>query len=124
MAMKLLRSWVTSRPGWVVAFWVASAGAVGLCAPNLTRLAAEGQAHLAGEDAESLRASEALRRAWPDQAYESLAVAALHRAGWPDARPTSTMRDVWPPGSRGRVVRRRCCACSGRTRRRKSPGGW
>ena len=34
-----------------------------------------------GRDAESLDAGEALRRAWPDQAYESLVVAALYRSG-------------------------------------------
>ena len=81
MPMVLLRSMVTGRPGWVVVFWVAVAGAMGFFAPNLTRLAAEGQANLLGRDAESLGAGEALRRAWPDQAYESLVVAALHRAG-------------------------------------------
>ena len=81
MSSLLLRSLVTSRPGWVVAFWIAAAVAVGLCAPNLTRLAAEGQGNLLGKDEESQRAAEGLRRAWPDQAYESLAVGALHRAG-------------------------------------------
>ena len=40
-----------------------------------------GSGNLLGKDAESLRAGEALRVAWPDQAYESLAVAALHRPG-------------------------------------------
>ena len=81
MPMVFLRSMVTGRPGWVVVFWVAVAGAMGFFAPNLTRLAAEGQANLLGRDAESLVAGEALRRAWPDQAYESLVVAALHRSG-------------------------------------------
>ncbi len=81
MPSALLRSLVTSRPGRVVALWVASAVVVGACAPDLTRLAAEGQGNLLGRDAESLRAGEALRLAWPDRAYESLAVAALHRAG-------------------------------------------
>ncbi len=81
MPMVLLRSMVTGRSGWVVVFWVAVAGAMGIAAPNLTRLAAEGQANLLGGDAESLGAAEVLRRAWPDQAYESLVVAALHRSG-------------------------------------------
>ena len=54
MPMVFLRSMVTGRPGWVVVFWVAVAGAMGLFAPNLTRLAAEGQANLLGRDAESL----------------------------------------------------------------------
>jgi putative drug exporter of the RND superfamily len=81
MPMVLLRSMVTGRPVCVVVFWVAIAGAMGFFAPNLTRLAAEGQANLLGGDAESLGAAEVLRRAWPDQAYESLVVAALHRSG-------------------------------------------
>ena len=46
----------------------------------MTRLAAEGQGKLLGKDAESQRAAEGLSLAWPDQAYESLAVAALYRA--------------------------------------------
>ena len=81
MRILFLRSMVIRRPGWVVVFWVAAAGAMGFFAPNLTRLAAEGQANLLGGDAESHGAGEALRTAWPDQAYESLVVAALHRAG-------------------------------------------
>jgi RND superfamily putative drug exporter len=54
--------------------------AVGLIAPNLTRLAAEGQAKMLPRDAESLRAAEVVAAAWPDQAYESIAVVALNRA--------------------------------------------
>ncbi len=72
---------VTGRPYWVVAFWAAVAGSMGFFAPDLTRLAAEGQSHLLGRGTESQDASEALRRAWPDQAYESLIVAALYRSG-------------------------------------------
>ena len=79
--MRFLRSWVTRRPGWVALLWIAAAALVGLLAPNLTRLAAEDQAHLLRSDAESRRGSEELGRAWPDQSYESLAVAAVHRAG-------------------------------------------
>jgi putative drug exporter of the RND superfamily len=81
MTMSVVRSWVTRCPAWVVALWAAAALAMGLAAPNLTRLAAEGQAHLLGSDAESRRATEELRRAWPEQSYESLAVAALVRSG-------------------------------------------
>ena len=72
---------VTGRPGWVVLFWVATAGAMGFIAPNLTRLAVLGQANLLDGDAESKVAGEALRLAWPDQAYESLVVAAVYRSG-------------------------------------------
>ena len=53
--------------------------AVGLLAPNLTRLAAEGQAKMLPRDAECLRAAEMVGQAWPEQAYESTAVVALHR---------------------------------------------
>ncbi len=81
MPLGFLRALVTTRPWWVVALWCATAVATGFWAPNLTKLAAEGQGHLLGGDAESLRAGEALRLAWPDRAYESLAVAALHRNG-------------------------------------------
>jgi RND superfamily putative drug exporter len=81
MSLESLRGVVTSRPGWVVALWMGTAVVVGLCAPDLTRLAAEGQGNLLGKEAESQRAAESLRIAWPDQTYESLAVAALHRAG-------------------------------------------
>jgi RND superfamily putative drug exporter len=77
-----IRSGITlRRPAWVVVFWCAAAGLMGFFAPNLTRLAAEGQAKLLGKDAESEGAGEALRAAWPDEAYESLVVAALHRSG-------------------------------------------
>jgi RND superfamily putative drug exporter len=76
-----LRSTVSRRPGAVTAVWLAAAAAVALSAPDLTRLAAEGQAKLLGRDAESLRAKELIARAWPEQAYESLAVVALHRPG-------------------------------------------
>jgi RND superfamily putative drug exporter len=75
----MLRATVTQRPGWIVAFWVVLAAAVGLAAPDLTRLAAEGQAHLVDEDAESSRGARLIREAWPDQTYESQAVAALSR---------------------------------------------
>src|SRR4051794_17347935 len=76
-----LRSLVSRRPGWVVGTWGALALAVGLLAPDLTKLAAEGQARMLGRDAESIRASEVVGRAWPGEAFESLAVAALHRPG-------------------------------------------
>ena len=81
MSLDGLRSIVSRRPGAVIAVWLSVAAAVGLLAPDLTHLAAEGQAKLLARDAESLRAAEAIGRAWPGQAYESLAVAALHRPG-------------------------------------------
>src|SRR5215216_6203305 len=81
MTLDSLRSLVSRRPEWVVGGWLALAVAVGLLAPDLTRLAAEGQAKLLGRDAESLRAAELVGQSWPGQAYESLAVVALHREG-------------------------------------------
>ena len=35
---------VNHKPGWVVAIWLVAAAAVGVLSPNLTKLAAEGQA--------------------------------------------------------------------------------
>jgi RND superfamily putative drug exporter len=72
--------WVVGRhPGWVVGGWVALALVVGLAAPNLTRLAAEGEANLLPHDVESVRADALLRRLWPGESYEALAVIALER---------------------------------------------
>lgn len=79
MAFDTLRWVVSRRPVWVVAAWVALALVVVLTAPDLTKLAAEGQANLLPRDAESARAAEVVRQAWPDQFYESMAVVALHR---------------------------------------------
>ncbi len=79
MRIDIARSVVTRRPGLIVGSWVLLAGFVGLAAPDLTRLAAEGQAHLINEDAESARGAGLIRDAWPDQSYESSIVLALHR---------------------------------------------
>ena len=48
MRMVFSRSMVIGRPAWVVVFWFAAAGVMGSFAPNLTRLAALGQANLLG----------------------------------------------------------------------------
>jgi RND superfamily putative drug exporter len=77
----LSRWFVSQRPAWVVAAWVVSALAVGLLAPDLTRLAAEGQAKLLPRDSESARGAEVVREAWPDQWSESSLVAVLRRPG-------------------------------------------
>jgi RND superfamily putative drug exporter len=72
--------WVVCRHPWqVVAVWAVITAAVVALAPNLTRLAAEGQARLVPSRSESAEAAELIRRAWPDQAYESVAVVLLHR---------------------------------------------
>jgi RND superfamily putative drug exporter len=69
------------RPGWVIAVWLAVAGVVGVLSPDLTRLAAEGQARMLAGGAESRHAAELVRQCWPDQSYESMIVAVLHRDG-------------------------------------------
>jgi RND superfamily putative drug exporter len=79
MVIDRFRSVVTRRPGWFVGFWVLLAAFVGLASPNLTRLAAEGQAHLVAEEAESSRGAALIRQAWPDQSYDSQVVVALYR---------------------------------------------
>ncbi len=75
------RSLVCRRPGWVVAVWLLATTIVGCLAPSLTRLAAEGQAKTLAGDVESQRAAQMVRQSWPEQSYESMAVAALHRPG-------------------------------------------
>jgi putative drug exporter of the RND superfamily len=79
MAFERVRAVVTQRPGWIVSFWVVVALIFGLAAPDLTRLAAEGQAHLNDENSESFRGASMIHELWPDQAYESEVVAALLR---------------------------------------------
>ena len=73
------RAFVCGRPGWIVAIWATLAIAVGGFSPNLTKLAAEGQAKMLASNAESRRAAELVNQSWPDQSYESMVVAALHR---------------------------------------------
>ena len=79
MSFDSVRGFVTRRPGRVTLIWLALAFAVGLTSPNLTRLAAEGQAHLLSGDLESARGAAMIRQAWPEQWYESTAVVALSR---------------------------------------------
>ncbi len=68
-------------PWWIVGVWAALAAFVGLCAPDLTRLAAEGQARMLAADAESRQAALLLNHCWPEQAYSSMAAALLYRPG-------------------------------------------
>ncbi len=72
--------WIVSRyPGWVVGAWVLLATALGLLAPDLTRLAAEGQAHLVPEDCPSAQGDGLVQASWPEHWSRSLAVVALTR---------------------------------------------
>jgi len=68
-----------NQPYKVILAWIVVAATVGLCAPNLTRLAAEGQAKLLSTNSESSKAAEILRSSWPDQASASMAVLELYR---------------------------------------------
>ena len=79
MTFDTLRGVVTRRPFHVAGAWLAVAVVVGLAAPDLTRLTAESEAMLLDKSAESARAEAILKTDWPDQAYESMAVAVLHR---------------------------------------------
>src|SRR5690242_10677980 len=81
MSWESLRRGVCDRPWRILAAWFAAALGLGCLAPDLTSLAAQRQAKMLGQDDESLRAAAALGQAWPDQAYESLSVVALHRPG-------------------------------------------
>ena len=73
------RKFVTQHPVWVVVGWLVLTALVGLLAPDLTRLAAEGQAHLIDDKSESARGAQILHDVWPDQTYESQVVVALRR---------------------------------------------
>lgn len=79
MLLELFRRVVTRYPLRSVLFWVILAAVAIVVSPNLTKLAAEGQAKLLPQDAESALANDFIRRTWPDQSYEALAVIALHR---------------------------------------------
>src|SRR4051812_3484635 len=81
MFLDTMRAWVSRRPGWVVGSWLLVAVLIGVLAPDLTRLAAEGQAKMLAGEAESMRAAQAVAAGWPGEAFESMAVVALHRPG-------------------------------------------
>lgn len=81
MTFDTLRGVVTRRPFHVAGAWLAVAVLVGLLAPDLTRLTAESEAMLLDRSAESARAEAIIKHDWPDQSYESMAVAVLHRKG-------------------------------------------
>ncbi|MHB1557571.1 MAG: MMPL family transporter [Isosphaeraceae bacterium] len=79
MVLEGIRRLSSERPGLVVAAWLGIAVLVGVLSPDLTRLAAEGQARMLAGGAESRLAAEVVRQCWPDQSYESMIVAVLYR---------------------------------------------
>jgi RND superfamily putative drug exporter len=109
MPIPTFHTLLSRMPGWIVGAWVGLALVVGLTAPNLTRLAAEGQSKLLGKASESRRAAELVRQAWPDQAYESTVVLALHRPGKlsaADEQFTERLAQRFDAGDRPRDVLR------------------
>ena len=122
--MDAMRTFVSRRPGWIVMIWLAAAMVVGCLSPNLTKLAAEGQAKMLPSDAESRRAAELVKQSWPDEAYEAMAVAVLHRPGGIDCRRPRIRAAVVETARGCRSTRPRWFACSGRRRSPKSPGAW
>ncbi len=81
MSIDSLRGAVTRRPIRVVCLWLGLAAFVAVAAPDLTKLAAEGQAHLLDPRSDSAKGADVVKSAWPEQSYESLAVVALFREG-------------------------------------------
>ncbi len=78
MRMEGMRILAIRRPVWVVLAWLLAAVIAGVVSPDLTRLAAEGQAKLL-DNGGSRQAAELVRRCWPDQSFESMIVLVLHR---------------------------------------------
>ncbi|WP_169976985.1 MMPL family transporter [Tautonia rosea] len=74
MPFDALRWFVSRRPAVVVACWVVVLVLVVRLAPDLTRIAAEGQASLLPEGSESAIASKILGKTWPEQWFDSSAV--------------------------------------------------
>ncbi len=96
-------------PWWIVGFWLSLVVLVACFAPNLTRLAAEGQARMLAADAESRQAALLLNHCWPDQAYSSMAAALIHRPGGltePDRQYAARLADrVVGPEAPGDILR-------------------
>jgi RND superfamily putative drug exporter len=93
MWLDAMRTFVSRKPSWIVAVWLGMAAVVGCFSPNLTKLAAEGQAKMLASDAESIRAAALVNQSWPDQAYDGMAVAVLHRpSGLTDADRQCALR--------------------------------
>jgi RND superfamily putative drug exporter len=78
MPFDALRWFVSRRPAVVVGFWIVALAMVVGLAPDLTRLAAEGQASLLPEKSESAIAATMLEAGWPEQWFDSSAVLGIH----------------------------------------------
>ena len=121
MGLGVIRHLVSRRPGWVVGSWLIVAAVVGVLSPDLTRLAAEGQARMLASGAESRRAAELVRQCWPDQAYESMVVAVLHRPGGLTGRRQAIRRAIGPAVRGRRAARGGPPRDRARHRRPRSP---
>ena len=79
MVFDSLRWFVSRRPGAVIAAWLTLLALILLLAPDLTKIAAEGQAELLPEDSESAHAARDLELGWPGQWSESSSVVGFYR---------------------------------------------
>jgi len=79
MTVQRMRWFVTRHPLPVIAFWVILTAALVIGSPDLTKLAADGQANLVPKFAESSVAAALVRETWPDQSYQCTLVLGLKR---------------------------------------------
>jgi RND superfamily putative drug exporter len=79
MTLRRLRWFVSKHPLPVVIFWAVLTTWLVAISPDLTRLAAEGQANLLPKFSESSVASALVRETWPDQSYQCTIVLGLKR---------------------------------------------
>ncbi|RUL89041.1 MMPL family transporter [Tautonia sociabilis] len=92
MSFDALRWFVSRRPAVVVLLWLVALALVVRLAPDLTRLAAEGQATLLPERSESAIAARILEASFPEQWFDSAAVLALHDPGGIDEKDRAFAR--------------------------------
>ncbi|MFM7130169.1 MAG: MMPL family transporter [bacterium] len=79
MTVQKMRWFVTRRPLPVIGFWLVLTAILVAISPDLTRLAAEGQANLLPNLSESSVAAALVRETWPDQSYQCTLVLGLQR---------------------------------------------
>lgn len=79
MTCQRMRWFVSRHPLPVIGFWLILAGVLIAVSPDLTRLAAEGQANLLPKFSESSVAAALVRETWPDQSYQCTLVLGLRR---------------------------------------------